>query len=98
MCALIIDSDDDNSSLALGSLFGMDVDRASTEVEPPPTTLYLVRASALRIHDNKAFATAISDKTRRFRAVFIMDTWYTCAEGRLKIGLNRSVFGKCCTV
>ena len=62
-----------------------------TAVEEPPTTLYWVRMSALRIHDNRAFSTAFSDKSRRFRAVFVIDPWYSCVDGKQKIGLNRCV-------
>jgi hypothetical protein len=88
-----VDSDDSGSTIPLTSLFGVDsdVEREEPAVEAPPTTLYLLRMSALRNHDNKAFASAISDKSRRFRAAFFFDPWYTCVEGKNKIGLNRSV-------
>lgn len=55
----------------------------------PPTILYWLRMSALRNHDNEAFSAAISDPNMRFRAVFLIDSWYTCAEGKKKLGLNR---------
>ena len=65
------------------------MERLPQRIKDPPTVLYWVRTSALRNHDNEAFSNAISDPDLRFRAVFIIDPWYTCVEGKKKKGLNR---------
>jgi hypothetical protein len=57
-------------------------------VSQPPTVLYWVRMSALRIHDNPALQQALLDTQRRLRCVFIIDPWFT----RVRIGENRCRF------
>ncbi len=55
----------------------------------PPTSLYWVRMSSIRNHDNEAFSNALSEPQARLRCVFIIDPWYMCAQGKKKLGLNR---------
>ena len=48
---------------------------------PPPTTVHWFRLHCLRLHDNPSFADAVTSG-QRFKALFIIDPWFTAKFSR----------------
>ena len=48
---------------------------------PPPTTVHWFRLECLRLHDNPAFTDAVTSG-QRFKALFIIDPWFTAKFSR----------------
>lgn len=58
-----------------------------------PVSIHLFRYHALRLHDNPALMAALSRPNTQFRAVFVLDPWFTEHTGDSKrFGVNRLKF------